>query len=162
MITRGQNFKPEPLNIVGSSTFGRYPKISNEKTYNMFISDNWLVPYAGYQKAISNLGEEGRGIHTSTKLNKMVIVVDSTVYLADIFFDQQSQTTSDVTIIPIGTLLSVTGVVYIAENNKPQIAISDGVAIYIYDPAATVKFSQVSGLNFVPGYIDFHDTYFVC
>ena len=66
MIARGQNFEPTPINIVGSSTFGRYPKISIEKTYNMFISDEFLVPYAGYQIAISSSeftnGKIGRGI----------------------------------------------------------------------------------------------------
>ena len=45
------NAKQEPVNIVGGSTFGRYRKISSEKTYNMFITDEWLVNTAGYQKA---------------------------------------------------------------------------------------------------------------
>ena len=48
-ITRGDNFKPVPLNIVGSSVFGRYSKISTERTTNMFISQDFLVDYTGYQ-----------------------------------------------------------------------------------------------------------------
>lgn len=164
MIVRGQNFKAVPLNIVGSSVFGRYPKISTEKTYNMFTSDGFLIPYAGYQVAVaaSRLGNVGRGIHTSTKLNRIVTVVDNAVYLLNLFFDVNDEMTFDISIIQIGTLLTNTGVVYISENNKPQIAISDGVAIYIYDPQLTPKFQQVAGLNFIPGYIDFHDTYFIC
>ena len=81
MISRGQNFKPFPLNVVGSSTFGRYPKISIEKTYNMFMSDNFMVPYSGYNIAINSNrllnGKSGRGIHTSIKLQRLVSVIDS-------------------------------------------------------------------------------------
>jgi hypothetical protein len=55
MITRGANFQQQPLNLVGSSVFGRYPKISIEKTYNMFESQGWMVPYAGYGIAINSV-----------------------------------------------------------------------------------------------------------
>ena len=41
-----------PINIVGSSSFGDWPKISLEKTYNMFESDGWLVPYPGWHKVL--------------------------------------------------------------------------------------------------------------
>lgn len=47
-----------PVNVVGSSTFGRYPKISLETTYNMFISDDWLVNYAGFQKVVDIFRKE--------------------------------------------------------------------------------------------------------
>ena len=160
MINRSPRFKSFPLNISGSSTFGRYPKISIQKTYNMFASDDWLVPYAGYQTAIANLGKNARAIHTSTKLNRLVVVVDSTVYLINIFFDQDLEMTFDTQIIPIGTLQTSVGIVYIAENNKPQIAISDGQANYVYDPTNSPVF-QTATINFTPGYLDFHDTYFL-
>src|SRR5271168_333143 len=95
MIARGQNFKPIPINIVGSSTFGRYPKISVERTYNMFVSDNFLVPYAGYKIAIPSAlfddAVEGRGCYSSKKLGRMVIVMDANVYLVNIFFNQDTQ-----------------------------------------------------------------------
>lgn len=164
MIVRGQNFKQIPINIAGSSIFGRYPKISVEHTYNMFLSDDFLVPYAGYQVAVSQsmLGSEGRAIHTSTKLNRMIVVSSNKVYLVNIFFDQNNQMSFDTSVVQIGTLLTNTGVVFIAENNKPQILISDNVSLYLYDPTLSPTFQQVPNLNFTPGYIDFHDTYFLC
>lgn len=162
MISRGQNFKPFPLNVVGSSTFGRYPKISIEKTYNMFMSDNFMVPYSGYNIAINSNrllnGKSGRGIHTSIKLQRLVSVIDSNVFLININFQQNRTQQFTSQAILIGTLLTNTGVVYIKENNKPQITISDGVAIYVYDPTLTPNF-QIAPIDFIPGYITFHDTY---
>lgn len=165
MIARGQNFKQMPIKIAGSSVFGRYPKISTERTINMFLSDEWLVDYAGYAAVINasqfNNGKVGRGIHTSTKLNKLIVVVDNGAYLVDITFNNSTLRASNILVTKIGTLQTSTGVVYIAENNKPQIAISDGLKIYIYDPTLSPPF-QIPQLSFVPGYIDFHDTYFLC
>lgn len=165
MIARSQNFREVPLNIAGSSVFGRYPKINSEKTMNMFLSDDWLVPYSGYKTAVAaslfGNGATGRGIHTSTKLNKIVTVVDNRVYLVSLDFNQFNLQPINVVITQIGTLQTSTGVVYITENNKPQIAISDGFKIYIYDPTTTPSFTTPD-ISFVPGYIDFHDTYFLC
>lgn len=164
MIARGQNFKQFPLNIVGSSIFGRYPKISIEKTYNMFMSDGFMVPYAGYNIGItsSQFGNatKGRGIFTSTKFDKLVVVEGNGVYLVDINYSQQKQKVTTSQVIRIGTLQTQTGVVYIAENNKPQIGISDGTAFYLYDPTLTPSFQAIP-LDFVPGYLTFHDTYFI-
>ena len=44
------NSERQPVKIAGGSTFGRYPKISSAKTYNMFVSDNWLINTGGYQR----------------------------------------------------------------------------------------------------------------
>lgn len=164
MRTRGQNFQQVALNIVGSSTFGRYPKISIEKTYNMFISDNFLVPYAGYEIAIPsanfNNAKEGRGAFYSTKLGKLVVVMSANVYLVSIVYNQQKEKVTFSQVTLIGTLQTNTGVVYIAENNKPQIGISDGTGFYLYDSTLTPSFSSVP-LTFTPGYLTFHDTYFI-
>jgi hypothetical protein len=175
MIVRSNRNKTVPLNLVGSSVFGRYPKISIEKTVNLFQSDNFMVPYAGYQIAIPssmfNTGK-GRGIHTSTKLGLLIVVIGNTVYSVDIFFDQNNQMSVDSTVSKLGTLGTSSGVVYIAENNKPQIAISDGQQIYIYDPNPPPGINMFrvatqdgtnggAALSFTPGYIDFHDTYFL-
>lgn len=165
MISRPQTFKAELLNIVGSSTFGRYPTISIEKTYNMFMSDNWMVPYSGYQLAIPAStflnGLQGRALHSSTKLNRLISVVDSNVFLINITFNQQQQKVVASQVIKIGELQTSKGVVYIAENNKPQVLLSDGVSLYIYDQTLSPNF-QVVTTSFIPGFIDFHDTYFLC
>lgn len=163
MSMNGPQFEQVPLNIVGSSTFGRYPKISIEKTYNMFQSDTALVPYAGYQVAIpaSEFDSyiEGRGIYSSVKLGRLVVVQGAGVYLVNINYNHSNDTVTSFQVIKIGTLQTQTGVVYIAENNKPQIGISDGTAFYLYDTVTQV-FSAVP-LNFTPGYLTFHDTYFI-
>lgn len=165
MITRGKNFKEIPLNIVGSSIFGRYPKISIEKTYNMFMSDNFMVPYSGYNIGISSSefanATTGRGIFTSTKFNRIVVVEGNGVYLVNIVYNQQMQQVTSFQKIPIGTLQTNSGPVYIAENNKPQIGISDGTGFYIYDPTLTPSMFVSVPLDFVPGYLTFHDTYFI-
>ena len=128
MVARGQNFRQFPVNIVGSSTFGRYPKISIEKTYNMFMSDKFMVPYSGYAigitaaNFISSL--EGRAIFTSTKFNDLVVVEGSSVFLVNITYSQSQGKVTFFQVIKIGTLQTQTGVVYIAENNKPQIGFS--------------------------------------
>ena len=166
MIKRGENFKPIPLNVCGSSVFGRYSKISVEKTYNMFVSDNFLVDYAGYRVIIKSAlignAHEGRGIFTSTKLGVLVAVFDENVWLIKIGYDQQSGEAFTQQVYNIGQLQTTSGVVYITENNKPQILISDNQNLYIYDataPAGGVKI--VPGLDFTPGYVTFHDTYFI-
>ncbi len=155
MTIRGSNFKEMPLNIVGSSTFGRYPKISIEKTYNMFMSDSFMVPYAGYTIAIpsSEFGTnaQGRAIFTSTKFDSIVAVIGANVYLVDITFSQALQKVTSYQVFRIGALQTQTGVVYIAENNKPQIGISDGTAFYIYDPTLAPNATFVTvPLNFTP------------
>ena len=165
-VVRSQNSQQVPINIAGSSTFGRYPKISIEKTYNMFVSENWLVPYAGYEIIISSqlLGnrKEGRGIFTSTKLGMLVMVIDNNVWLVKISYNQITDKPLYEQIFNIGQLQTNTGVVYITENNKPQILISDNVHLYIYDTTISGTVQVVPLLNFVPGYITFHDTYFIC
>lgn len=165
MINRTPTNTPYPLNITGSSTFGRYPKISLEKTYNMFVSDQFSVPYAGYKIGIENKSfldaMQGRALHASVKLNKMIGVFDQNVFLIDINFNQVTLKVTDYQVTKIGELQTNKGVVYITENNKPQICISDGVSLYVYDTTLSPSFQTVT-TNFIPGYIDFHDTYILC
>lgn len=164
MVSRGQNFKEIPLNIVGSSVFGRYPKISIEKTYNMFVSDNFMVPYSGYAIAVPSQqfqnAIQGRAIFTSTKFNRLVVVEGNGVYLVNIQFSQEFDKVTFFQVFKIGTLQTQSGVVYIAENNKPQIGFSDGSNFYLYDPTLNPQFQTIS-INFLPGYLTFHDTYFI-
>lgn len=164
MISRGSNFKQFPLDIVGSSSFGRYPKISASKTYNMFQSSSeenaFMVPYPGYRIGIPSSqlgnGSSGRGAITCVKFNAMCIVIDENVYLISLVYNQQKDKITQQQISLIGTLKTATGVVYIAENNRPQIVISDGINIYVYDPQYTgvklpftvVSSASISDLSF--------------
>ena len=156
MIQRTEKFKQFPLNIAGSSTFGRYPKISLEKTYNMFISDGWLVDYAGYKsiRTISS-GNKGRGLYASSRINKMIAVLGNTVYSIDNGFN----------VANIGTIETFAGDVFIDENNINQIAICDKSQLYFYNYVAnTFTKATADGTNpidFTPGYVTFHDGRFI-
>ncbi len=167
MFYRGGNTKQVPLNIVGSNTYGRYNSISCERTYNMYISDQWMVPYPGYKIGVPedrfSGGGIGRGVHASANLNRLVTVIGDTVYLVQLTFNQATQEVISSEVAKIGNLQTSVGPVYITENNKPQILISDNEALYIYDPfaASGPRFHPVTGIDFVPGYVDFHDTYFI-
>ncbi len=145
--------KTLPLNIVGSNVYGRYPMISIEQTFNMIISDGWLVPYAGYKKVAEIVDNgQGRGIYSSNNLEQMIAVIDNNVYAIN----------SNLAYQQIGSLDTFNGDVFIDENNAGQIAICDKSAIYIYNPAATPKFQKVTlDADFIPGYIAFQDGYFI-
>jgi hypothetical protein len=80
MKQRSQTLIDIPVKIVGSTIFGRYPKISVEQTFNMFISDDWLVPYAGYKKIVNIGGGEGRAVFNSTRYNHLIVIIDNDVY----------------------------------------------------------------------------------
>ena len=144
-----------PLDIVGGNKYGRYPKINQSQTYNMMISDGFLVDYAGFQYVATivnnpNPGIVGRGAHVSTVFNKLYVVVGNAV----ISYNPSLVATF------IGTLDTTTGEVFIAENNAGQIAFSDGVHIYIFNQN-DLTFT-IASINFVPGYITFQNTYFLC
>ena len=140
-VGRGANFKQVPLNIVGSSIFGIYGKTSTERTYNMTVSDNFLVPYPGYKIGVNssnfNNGSSGRGLYESVKLNTIIGVFDNNVYTISVDYDHAKQKVRNFNTAQIGTLQTSSGVVYIAENNKPQILLSDGQTLYVYDPSIT-------------------------
>lgn len=175
MLNRRGNFKEIPLDIVGSSTFGRYPKISTAKTVNMFISDGFLVDYAGYAIAIPMSafvhGGKGRGCFTSTKLNSIVAIVGGWVYLVEISYQQLLPTIFTYSVTPVGAMQSTTGNVSITENNIPQVVVSDFKNLYVYDPlnsgspVTTFYIGTADGngapLKFTPGYVDFHDNYII-
>jgi hypothetical protein len=154
-----------PLDTVGSNTYGRYPKISQSQTYNMMISDGFLVDYAGFFfiQQIASSGD-GRGDLTSTVFNRLYAVVGAEV----VFFNEA--------LVPqvVGLLTTTTGEVFIAENTAGQVAFSDGQHIYIYDQNTAV-FSIAQSitdltadplvgftLDFKPGFLSFQNTYFIC
>jgi hypothetical protein len=164
-FTRPENTKNYTLNIVGSSIYGRYAKISSEKTTNLYISDTALVPYAGYKIALlaqnyfTNVST-GRALFTSTKLNCLIVVVSQNIYKVNINYNQATQTPTVGVVQFIGQLQTQTGVVYIAENNAAQIGFSDNYNFYLYDPNGSTVFQNIS-LNFTPGYLTFHQNYFI-
>ncbi len=148
------NIKEMPLKLVGSNKFGRYPKISVEQTYNMIISDNGLVPFAGYDVvSIVNPHGQGRSIYSSEKNNAMIVVIDQNVYVYDQSINKRL----------VGRLQTFTGDVYIAENNASQILISDLENLYFYN-YNTETFNTYTGasLGFTPGYVSFQNSRFIC
>ena len=146
-----------PLKIVGSSVFGRYPKISSEKTYNMFISDGWLVCLGGYQKVAQLQAKgQGRGIFQSIRGNFTIAVIDNNVY----------KIMPNLSFASIGNLETTTGEVSIDENLSQQICIVDGINAYIYNwsvPSGIVLQvpDGIIGTSLQPNYVCYHDTFFL-
>lgn len=146
------------VNVVGSSTFGRYPKISLEKTYNMFISENWLINYPGFKKKLEDIvpNGEGRGIFNSIRGGFLLAVIDSSVY----------QIGNNFTPLLVGSIATKTGDVYIDENLASQICIVDGENAYIYDymspsPAVTPQTLTYIGNQIFPNYVCYHNSFFL-
>ena len=146
---------PIPVNVVGSSTFGRYPKVSAEKTYNMFISDGWLMNYAGFAKKF-DISQEGfgRGAFHSERGNFVVVVIGSQVVRVTDSFGVEF----------VGEIETVVGEVYMDENLARQIAIVDGRNLYIFNYETGEFVKQVLtfiGNEIIPGYVVFHNTFFL-
>ncbi len=115
-----------PLPIVGGSTFGRYNKISDSQTWNMIVSENALVDYAGYKYVFQNplvANGVGRGIYTSVNGGIMIAVIGSAVFSID----------GNLMATPVGVLQTSVGDVFISENNANQIAIADKSFLYVYN-----------------------------
>lgn len=151
-VTKGQQV---PVEVVGSSTFGRYPKISLSKTYNMFISDEWLVNYAGYRKRFDLVpGGQGRAIFNSIRGNFILIVISSAVIKLDAAFNQ----------IFVGQINTTQGSVSIDENLADQICIVDGQDAYIYnyvDNTLTIQTLIFNGAPIFPSYVCYHNSFFL-
>lgn len=151
------NARQVPINIVGSSTFGRYSKISLEKTYNMFITDDWLVNFMGYKKVLE-VSPRGvsRGIFRSVRGGFALAVFNQSVYVID------------VNLSPVfkGNLQTSYGDVYIDENLAGQICIVDGLNAYIYNYrtnqfAVTSLVTDMGSPVFTPTYVCFHNGFFL-
>lgn len=146
-----------PVNIVGSNKFGRYPKINDSETTNMIISEDWLVPFAGYEKVISTFPDDlpGRGIFASRRYNHIIRVVRDIVYVID----------TNLAVTTIGTLNTNSGDVFIAEiagvgtTGPTQIGICDKRDIWIYD--WTAHTFTLAVLDFQPNYLSSHGATFL-
>jgi hypothetical protein len=145
---------PIPLKMVGGTQFARYPKITSETTLNFMVSgsdvDNpSLVPFAGHQKKITFPNGEARGLFKGKHLDKMVAVFGSGVYVI----------TKQLNFRLIGNLNTTSGIVHIAENFGGQVALEDGLHIYIYD--YNLNSFTIPAIDFRPIYLTFKDTFFI-
>jgi len=143
-----------PIDIVGSSTFGRYLKISPSKTVNMFISDEWLVNYAGWKRIYDFLPDQsaqGRGIFRSIRNNIMVVVINNAVFAVQPSLSYRL----------VGNLDSSKGSVFIDENLNNQICIVDGQSAYIYNFTLGSLTKQNLPSYFKPNYVCYHQTFFL-
>lgn len=153
MRKTGNLAREQPVAVVGSSSFGRYQKISSAKTYNMFISDEWLINTAGYQKILEILPQgQGRGFFVSTRGNLIVAVINSFVYSISTNF----------VVTPIGNLNTQFGEVTIDENLNSQICIVDGLNAWIYNYVSGpfITLQTISG-TLIPNYVEYINTYFM-
>lgn len=156
-----------PVRIVGSSVYGRYPTISAERTYNMFITssgdgeEEWLANLPGYRSILSLIsgGAEGRGIFRSVRGGFLLAVVAADVYRINLL--------SEVPTL-LGTLGSSTGEVFFDENLSSQICIVAGGSAKIYNyllaPNAigdAVYVNVPADTHFDPNYITYQNTYFI-
>jgi hypothetical protein len=142
--------------MCGGTKYGRYPKISSEETYNMIQSDGWNVPFAGYKNVITidPLGQ-GRAIYSSKKDNKMIAIIDSTVYIINQFLGYT---------VVIGNLATTANTAcYISENNNGIVLISDTEYLYSYSYATNVLTQLTSTKSIIntPGYITFQNGKFI-
>jgi hypothetical protein len=149
------------LDVAGSSTFGRDPKILASRTFNMILADGWLQDYFGYKKAVNNVGSvEGRGIFSSVRSNILLTVVDNKVLVTIVtgtdMMGNKTYSTNE-----IGTIGTFSGNVYIDENNVDQIAICDQQNIYIYNPVLSTFQTAVLPVGVLPGYIAYQNTRFI-
>ncbi len=165
------NAEQVPVSIVGGSNYGRYNTINAERTYNMFISDDWLIAFPGYRQITEILSTEnlsGRAMFHSIRGGFLLVVVGNDVYR----FDTVSETSTG-TLVNSGTPLTGTGEAFIDENLSYQICIidSDHLAyVYNWDPSfgengifGALSFDSGSQLptGFSYNYVTYQNTYFV-
>jgi len=147
------------LDIAGSSTYGRDPKILACRTYNMILSDEWFVEYGGFKRVVQNALDNGRGVFTSIPGGFLLMVVYNTVYAVTVTFDTNG--------VPfyfsrfIGEIQTYYGDVFIDENNVGEIAICDQHQLWIYN-YRTGAFTQANlPAGIVPAYVAQQDGRFI-
>jgi hypothetical protein len=152
----------QPVDIVGSSTFGLNPKILASRTFNMIQSDDWLVSYAGYRREIipNGIKGQGRSAFTSIKSNAMIVVINNVVYSISFYSTSASGKKKYLT-KKIGMLSTVEGAVFIDENNVGQIAICDQVNMYIYNYLTDTFNIANLPIGFFPGYVTYQNGRFI-
>ncbi len=162
-----QEIQEVPLKMVGGNKFGRYSKISVEETFNFIVSDNALVPYAGYKNILTqNPSSIGRGLYASSRGNLMLSVWGSQFYT--IVPDFSSTIPGALVATFRGNLETTDGDVFLSENNNGEIAFTDGFIIYVWNWLTdTFSSSGLQGGVTVPasltnpGYIAFQNGNFL-
>ena len=152
---------PVPVKIVGSSIFGRNSMISDERTWNLFISDDWLINFAGYNQAAEILAPgvpvEGRGLFHSIRGNFLLIVLGSNIYRIEPNLGWRF----------LFQMASSTGEVFMDENLSSQVAIIDGQSGgYIYNYVVTIDnvapiVRTGTAQIFTPNYVTYQNTHFI-
>lgn len=154
-----------PVRIVGSSVFGRYPTVSVERTYNMFITtsadgeEEWLVNFPGYAQILRLIedGAEGRGVFHSIRGGFLLAFAGADVFRINLLEEVPTL---------LGTIGTSTGEIFTDENLSSQICFVDGQVAYIYNylnaPAAfSPAVYDSHGSDFQPNYITYQNTYFI-
>lgn len=165
LTTGGQEI---PVRIVGSSVFGRYPTVSVERTYNLFITtsgdgeEKWLVNFSGFAAQLSFFDTplEGRGFFHSIRGGFILVVIGALVFRVNLLSEIPTQ---------LGTISSSSGEIFFAENLSSQVCFVDGQKAYIYnyDSAPTTigdaVFNNLSSPTtvFLPNYVTYQNTYFI-
>lgn len=151
----------QSLDVVGSSTYGRDPKIMSSRTFNMIIADEFLIDYAGYKK-IQNIGGSGvgRGLF-STENGFLIAVLENKVYRISLYSETDNENVTVYDISEIGEINSFYGDVYFAKNITGQIAICDQKDLWIYNyfDQTFQKAALPEGIS--PGYVTYQDGYFI-
>lgn len=149
------------LDIVGSSTFGIDPKVLASRTFNMIISDDFLVDYCGYKNVLQIVtNSKGRGIFTSSRANSLIVCIGNVIYSISL----SSTTLNNQKIYsfrPVGEINSFSGDVFFDENNVGQIGICDKSSIYVYNHITDDFDKAVLPDGFVPGYITYQNGRFI-
>ena len=157
-----QTSEQVPLNIVGASNFGRWPKVNSERTQNMFSADGFSMNFAGYQFR-TELLENGRGLFASKKANLMFAVSSRNIY----------KITAGLQPVLIGSIQTDSTDIFFDEDLSNNVAFCDGTAIYVYNYVDNnyyvaggwaINYGTQAGptsLDFVPNYIKFHDGRFI-
>lgn len=113
------------VGIIGGSNPGRYPKMSSEATYNMFQSDKYLVPYAGYESIHDFITGQGRAFFKSDLGGFALSIIGASVYRIESFYPFVYYT--------VGSIGTSSGFCSISENGNRQISVCDGTSYYVYD-----------------------------
>lgn len=136
-------------------------QLDNSQLYNFYVDsrqgdgENALYSTAGHERVGTfDYGKKARGLFFSNGINKLVIIFDQRVYIADEKGNHQL-------LNPTTPLSATDKNVYISENHQNQIAISDGVKLYIYNYINRVFSEANIPQGSVAGMIDFKDDQFL-